>query len=101
MSWKRTVALLVLFVFISFIAMVIVHEGTHVILNGGRVDGICILNCNPMEEGGMLGNHYTPFGVYLTEPVNPLAKDENIAGFAGVIGFAVCLFLLIGLFLRH
>lgn len=95
MNYFLAVLVFVMLLFVSAMVGAIVHEATHIILNDGRFERICILDCPPKEGMGFFGNHYTPVGVYLTEPINSLAKDENIAGATGTIAFALTLFALI------
>jgi hypothetical protein len=79
-------------VLISFITLVIAHEGTHIALNEFRFTGFCFLNCPPVESTGLLGNTFTtapPIGIYLTKPINPLAANELIAGWTGIITFLI------------
>jgi len=59
--------------------MVAGHELTHVTLNNFRVNDFCFLNCREMATLGVTGNGYTPIGVYLKEPINPMALNEGIA----------------------
>lgn len=73
----------ILFIFI--ITTVSFHELTHVALNGFRVDGVCFLDCRQMDNGGLLGTGYTPFGVYLTNPKYDLAENELIAHSVGLV----------------
>lgn len=81
---QRIVFLLPL-LFLFLVLTVFFHELTHIVLNGLGVDGICFFNCNPMKEKGLLGNGYTPFGVYLSNPKNSLAENEEIAWWSGWI----------------
>jgi len=73
------------FFVVWFVSMVFFHELTHVVLNGFRFDGVCFLNCGAMDNAGVLGNGYTPLGVYLSEPVNALAKNEFVAHASGIV----------------
>ena len=66
-------------------AFVFSHELTHVALNGFRVDGYCLFDCNPMGNVGLAGNNYTPVGVYLSEPKNPFAEKEELPTIVGVV----------------
>jgi len=87
----------VFFVLIAFLALVVVHEGTHIALNGFRVEGFCFLDCPQIESQDWFGNNNivnTPIAVGLTEPVNPLAKNEVIPSLTGIFAFLVILFTL-------
>lgn len=75
-----------------FSTWVVFHELTHVALNDFRVTGVCLFDCNPMLETGLTGK-YTPFGVYLSEPVNPIAESEEVAHVSG-LGFALIGFVV-------
>lgn len=78
--------------FIAVFAYAFFHEFSHVALNEFRVEGFCILNCPPVENLGIFGNHYAPMAVKLSEPIRPLAKDENIAFAVGTIAFTITIF---------
>jgi len=75
--------------FALLIGFAFIHEFTHVALNNFGVTSFCLLNCESMNTIGILGNNYTPLGVQLTEPSQPLAKNESVANLAG-LGF-LCL----------
>ena len=81
--YKYLETMLIVFVLLSL--NIFGHEYTHVALNNYRLDNVCILNCEPMENKGILGNNYTPIGVYLSEPINPIAKDEVVASVGGLL----------------
>ncbi len=82
---KKTVILMNIFLFTFLFGYVFFHEATHVALNEFRVDGACVLNCKPMDSVGIFGNNYTPVGVYLSHPINPIAKNETIAHVSGIL----------------
>ena len=60
------------------------HETTHIALNGFRLDSVCFLDCKPMASAGLMGNNYTPVGVYLTKPINPIAQNEDVANLSAI-----------------
>ncbi len=78
--------------FVAIFAYAFVHEFAHIALNGFRVDEFCVLNCPLVENPGIFGNHYAPVAVRLSVPINPLAKDENLAFAAGTIVFSLIVF---------
>ena len=81
---KQTAIQLFSLVILCFFVAGFVHETTHVALNDWRVDSVCVFNCAPMGIAGVFGNGYTPFGVHLSEPKNPIAEDETAPTFAGI-----------------
>ena len=87
---------MLVFVLVFFSVLVLAHEFTHIALNGFRVDSFCFFNCLSMDVPGFFGNGYTPFGINLTEPTYPLAKNELLAMTGGTIGA----FASVGLMLK-
>lgn len=72
-------ALGILIVF--FASQVVFHEFVHVALNDFRFDSFCFLDCP--SEIRIVSTQFGPAlvgfaGVFLSEPVNPVALDENV-----------------------
>lgn len=61
------------------------HELTHIALNDFRFNSVCFLNCKSMDSVGLLGSTFTPVGVYLSSPINPIAKNEDVTNFSGFV----------------
>ena len=92
----KTCFSLCLIIFLFSVLTVFFHEATHIALNDFRFDGVCAFNCNKMVSDGLLGNGYTPFGVYLNYPINPLAENELVAWISGYFfAITITLFLII------
>lgn len=89
MSHSKQILKTLIFYMLFFSVWITVHEMTHIALNDFRVDAICILDCELMIEKGFFGNHYTPFGVYLAHPINPIARDEYLAHATGLISSVI------------
>ena len=84
----KTVNIFLITCFLAISTVVFVHEGTHIALNEGRFESFCVGNCE-MSNVGLLGNNYSPATITLSEPINPIALNEEIPTATGLAAGAI------------